>query len=173
MLYRAKAVFCFVYCLIIFSIIFSGNYAAAAKPGEVPIRGSKVLLTEGEAMKVTLTAEEPRTMYDVSFSAKRVGMIDPFGSFAIPFTVEVYESDQLVASESFTWTLGEKFEKVLVQVNNTPKIDERYKMLIRYDVQEDNEQKNIPIQINAESIRINGGNDGIDVHGRVKIVFSV
>jgi hypothetical protein len=167
----SRALFSIVtFVALVFSIIVYSDYAAAAKTGEVPIRGSKVLLSEGEAMKVTLTAEEPSSMNEISFSAKSLGMLDPFASSRIPFTIEVYESDQVVASESFTWSLGDKFEKVSAFINNTPKIDERYKMLIRYDVPEDN-GPNIPIQINADSIKVNAGKDGIDVQGRIKVVF--
>jgi hypothetical protein len=158
------------FLVLVLSIIFYSDYTAAAKTGEVDIRGSKALLTEGEAMKVTLTAQEPSTMNEVSFSAKIVAVSDPFASSQIPFTIEVYETDQLVASESFTWSLGDKFEKVSSFINNTPRMDERYKMLIRYDVPEDN-GPGIPIQIDAESIKINGGNGGIDVQGRIKVVF--
>ena len=77
-------------------------------------------------------------MNDVSFSARRVGLADPFGSAQIPFTIELYESDKLVASESFTWLLEDKLEEITTFINNTPKLDERYKMLIRYDVPEGN-----------------------------------
>lgn len=168
----SRALFSIVtFLTLVFSIIVYGDYAAGAKTGEVAIRGSKLLLTEGEAMKVTLTAKEPSTMNEVSFSAKSVDVADPFAASQIPFTIEVYESDRLVASESFTWSLGDKIKKVSTFVNNTPKMDERYKMLIRYDIPEDS-GRNIPIQIDAGSIKINGGDDGIDVQGRIKIVFA-
>jgi hypothetical protein len=45
-------------------------------------------------------------------------------------------------------------------------------MLIRYDVPEGNGM-DVPIQIDAESIKINGGEDGIDVQGRIKVLFSI
>jgi hypothetical protein len=166
-----KVFVCFVTSFaLLMSMLVYGDYVTAATPDEVAIRGSKVLLTQGEAMKVTLTSEETNTMNEVAFSARRVGFVDPFGSSQIPFTIELYESDKLVASESFTWLLEDKFEKISALVNNAPKLDERYKMLIRYDVPEGN-GPDIPIQIDAESIKINGGNGGIDVQGRIKVVF--
>jgi len=155
--------------LVLFIIVYS-DYTAAAKTDEVAIRGSKVLLTEGEAMKATLKIEKPTAIDEVSFSARRVAS-DPFVSSQIPFTIEVYENDQPVASESFTQTLEDKFENVIVSINNIPKMDEKYKMLIRYDIPEDNEQSNTPIQIDADSIEVNEGEDGIDVHGKIRIVF--
>lgn len=45
-------------------------------------------------------------------------------------------------------------------------------MLIRYDVPEGNGM-DVPIQIDAESIKKNGGDDGIDVQGRIKVLFSI
>lgn len=121
-------------------------------------------------MKTTLSADEPTTMDNISFNAKRLGLTDPFSSSQIPFTVEIYEDGQLVASESFTWSLDDKFKKVDWMINNKPKLDEKYKMLLRYDIPEYNDQKN-PIHIETESIKVNGGNDGIDIHGRIRIVF--
>ena len=44
-------------------------------------------------------------------------------------------------------------------------------MLIRYDFPEDNGQSNNPIQIDADSIEVNEGEDGIEVHGKIRIVF--
>ena len=158
------------FLVLVLSIIVFSDYNAVAKT-EVAIRGSKVLLTEGEAMKATLKIEKPTAIDEVSFSARRVGSSDPFASSQIPFTIEVYESDQLVASESFTQTLDDKFEKIIVSINNIPKMDEKYKMLIRYDIPEDNGQSNNPIQIDAGSIEVNEGEDGIEVHGKIRIVF--
>jgi hypothetical protein len=169
--YGTKAVFCFVSCLVIFSMATLASYDAAAKSGEIKVRGAKVVLSQGEAVKATLTTEKPTSMNDVSFSAKSIGLSNPFANTVVPFTVEVYESDELVASESFTSSLGDKFENVNVEINNSPKLDERYKMLIRYDHPEDNSRNN-PIQIDIESIKVNGGKDGIDVQGRVSLVFS-
>jgi hypothetical protein len=45
-------------------------------------------------------------------------------------------------------------------------------MLIRYDVPEEN-GIDIPTRLDAESIRMNGGKDGIDVQGRIKILFPI
>jgi hypothetical protein len=168
-----KDIVCFVSSVtLLIPMLAQNNYTIAVTPSEVPIRGSNVLLTQGEAMKVTLTTEESSTMNDVSFSARRVGFADPFGSAQIPFTIELYESDKLVASESFTWLLDDKLEEITTSINNTPKLDERYKMLIRYDVPEGN-GIDVPIQIDAESIKINGGEDGIDIQGRIKVLFSI
>lgn len=168
-----KDIVCFVSSVtLLIPMLAPNNYTSAVTPSEVPIRGSKVLLTPGEAMKVTLTTEQSSTMNDVSFSVRKVGLADPFGSAQIPFTIELYESDKLVASESFTWLLEDKLEEITTSINNTPKLDERYKMLIRYDVPED-KGIDVPIQIDAESIKINGGEDGIDVQGRIKVLFSI
>ena len=168
-----KDIVCFVSSVtLLIRMLAQNNFSTAVTPSEVPIRGSKVLLTQGEAMKVTLTTEESNTMNDISFSARRIGFADPFGSAQIPFTIELYESDKLVASESFTWLLEDKLEEITTSINNAPKLDERYKMLIRYDVLEGNGM-DAPIQIDAESIKINGGDDGIDVQGRIKVLFSI
>jgi hypothetical protein len=170
-LYLSKAPVCLVTCiLVLFSIVSYCEYAAA-QSNQAEMRGSKAILRPGNTMKVTIASDKPTTMNNLSFSAKRLGLTDPFSSSQIPFTVEVYESDKLVASETFTWSLGDKFEKINWVINNAPKLDERYKMLIRYDIAEDNTQQS-PIQIDTERIDINEGNDGIEVHGRIKIVFS-
>lgn len=166
----SKAALSTVISLALLLFMINSEYAVAAKSVEVEVRGSKVLLSQGEAMKATLKAEKPTSMNEISFSAKIVGLSDPFTSPRIPFTVEVYENDKLVASESFTQTLDDKFEKVIVSINNIPKMDEKYKMLIRYDVPEGNGQVK-PIQIDADSIRVNEGEDGIEVHGKIRIVF--
>jgi hypothetical protein len=62
---------------LLIPLLAQNNFTIAITPSEVPIRGSKVLLTQGEAMKVTLTTEESSTMNEVSFSARRVGFADP------------------------------------------------------------------------------------------------
>ena len=48
---------------------------------------------------------------------------------------------------------------------------DKYELLIRYDISENGGQNNNSIQIDTESIKINEGDDGLDVHGRIKIVF--
>ena len=54
-----KDIVCFVSSVtLLIPMLAPNNYIAAVTPSEVPIRGSKVLLTQGEAMKVTLTTEE-------------------------------------------------------------------------------------------------------------------
>ena len=148
----------------------------ATKSDEVSIRGSKALLSEGEAMKATIQAKEPTAMNAVSFSAKLVGVSDPFATsnISLPLTVEVYEGYELVANESFTESLDTKFSKVDVPINNIPKMDEKYKLLVRYDMPEnDGGQKNLPIQIDTDSIKVNDGDDGLEVNGRIKIVFPI
>ncbi len=148
-----KAVICFLTCFaLVFSIVSLDNNKAAAKSNEIKVRGAKVVLSQTEAVKATLTTDKPASMTDVSFSAKSIGVSNPFANTVVPFTVEVYENDKLVASESFTWSLSDKFEKVNVLVNNSPKLDERYKMLIRYDLSEDNIRNN-PIQMYTEASR--------------------
>jgi hypothetical protein len=171
MRYTTKVLVCFVTSIaLLLSAIVSSNQTLAAKSDEVEVRGSKVILSEGDAMKATLKSDEPIAMDEVSFSAKRVGTLDPFASSRIPFTVEVYENNSLVASESFTHVLEDKFEKVSVMINNVPKMDVKYKMLIRYDIPENNGQDK-PIQIDTDTIEINGGEDGIEVHGRLKVIL--
>jgi hypothetical protein len=160
--------------VILFSLLllpFGSEYRVSAKSDEVAIRGSKALLSEGEAVKATIKAEKPTAMNEVSFSARTIGLSDPFATSRIPFTVEVYEGNQLVASESFTESLSDKLQNVDVPINNIPKMDEKYKLLIRYDTPENGGQNNNPIQIDTESIKVNEGDDGLDVHGRIKIVF--
>jgi hypothetical protein len=110
----------------------------------VPISGTKVLLTEGETVKITLTSEESNVVNAVCFFARRVGFVDPFGSSQIPFTSELFESDNLVASESFTWLFEDKLEEITVLVNNNPKLDESYKMLLSHDIPEGS-GPNVPI----------------------------
>jgi hypothetical protein len=143
----------------------------ATKSDEVAIRGSKALLSQGEAMKVTLQAEDPTSMNEVSFSLRAVGLSNPFASSRIPITVEVYEGKELVASESFTESLDDEFKELNVPINNIPKMDEKYKLLIRYDTPENREQYHAPIQIDTESIEVNDGGDGLEVYGRIKILF--
>ena len=153
-------------------LLFVGTgYEVSSKSHEVAIRGSKALLSEGEAVKATITAEKPSAMNEVSFSARTIGLLDPFATSQIPTTVEVYEGNHLVASESITESLSDKFQNVDVSINNIPKMDEKYKLLIRYDTSENGAQNNKSIQIDTESIKINKGDDGLDVHGRIKIVF--
>ncbi len=165
-----EVVFCFVVCLALVLTLVTLTQPLSAKSDEIKVRGAKVVLSQGEAVKATLKADKPTSMNKVSFSAKSISM-NPFTNTVVPLTVEVYESDKLVGSESFIWSLGPDFEKINVDINNSPKLDERYKMLIRYDLFEDNTVNN-PIQVDTESIKVNGGNDGIDVHGRVSMVFS-
>jgi hypothetical protein len=165
----AKVVFIILISFAALLILNCFNYGAMAKSEEVAIRGSKAVLIECEA---TIEADKPTTMNEVSFSARTIGLSDPFATSRIPFTVEVYEGNQLVASESFTESLNDKFENIDVPINNIPKMDEKYKLMIRYDSPE-NGQKNNPIQIDAESIKVNEGEDGLDVHGRIKLVFPI
>ena len=58
-----KDIVCFVGSVtLLIPMLAQNNYTIAVTPSEVPIRGSNVLLTQGEAMKVTLTTEESSTM---------------------------------------------------------------------------------------------------------------
>jgi hypothetical protein len=61
-------------------------------------------------------------------------------------------------------------DEITALVNNNPKLDERYKMLLRHDIPEGS-GTNVPIQTDAASIEINGGKDGIKVKSRIKILF--
>lgn len=171
----SRAAFIIVTSLASLTTLIDFEYGSATKSDEVAIRGSKALLSQGEAMKVAIQAIEPTAMNEFSFSAKLVGVSDPFATsnVSIPITVEVYEGDELVASESFTESLDTKFQKVDVPINNIPKMDEKYKVLLRYDTPENGGQKNIPIQIDTDSIKVNDGDDGLEVHGRIKIVFPI
>lgn len=119
----AAFIIAFSLALLVTPIVFESGFAT--KSDEVAIRGSKALLSEGEAMKATIQAKEPTAMNEVSFSAKLVGVSDPFATsnISIPLTVEVYEGDELVASESFTESLDTKFQKVNVPINNIPKME--------------------------------------------------
>lgn len=168
-----RAAFIIAFSLASLTTLIALESGFATKSDEVAIRGSKALLSQGEAMKATIQAKEPTAMNEVSFSAKLVGISDPFATsnISIPMTVEVYEGNELVASESFTELLGDKFQKVDVPINNTPKMDEKYKLLVRYDIPENGGQKNVPIQIDTDSIKVNDGDDGLEVHGRINIVF--
>jgi hypothetical protein len=171
----SRAAFIIAFSLASLTTLIALESGFATKSDEVAIRGSKALLSQGEAMKATIQAKEPTAMNEVSFSAKLVGISDPFATsnISIPMTVEVYEGNELVASESFTESLGDKFQKVDVPINNTPKMDEKYKLLVRYDTPENGGQKNVPIQIDTDSIKVNDGDDGLEVHGRIKIVFPI
>jgi hypothetical protein len=172
----SRAVFVIVFSLASLITIIAFEYGLATKSDEVAIRGSKALLSQGEAMKATIQAKEPTTMNDISFSAKLVGVSDPFATsdISIPMTVEVYEGDELVASESFTESLDTKFREVDVPINNIPKMDEKYKLLVRYDIPENGGgQENVPIQIDTDSIKVNDGDDGLEVYGRIKIIFPI
>ena len=163
--------------VIFFSIvslsISSYNYVAgsASSQNEFEIRGSKAILRPGDSMKVTLTTENPTTMNNISFNAKKLGPSDPFSSSQVSFTIEINENGKLVASESFTWSLDDKFENDNWMIFNKPKLDEKYKMTQRYEIPE-SYATNTPIQIDTDSIKVNGGDDGIDVHGRVRVLFA-
>jgi hypothetical protein len=171
----SRAVFIIAFSLASLITLIAFEYGFATRSDEVAIRGSKALLSQGEAMKATIQAKEPTTMNEVSFSAKLVGLSDPFATsnISIPITVEVYEGNELVASESFTESLDTKFQKVDVPINNIPKMDEKYKLLVRHDTPENGGQRNVPIQIDTDSIKVNDGDDGLEVHGRIKIVFPI
>jgi hypothetical protein len=161
-------------CFALLITLFTIEYGLATKSDEVEIRGSKALLSEGEAVKTTIQAKEPTAMTEVSFSAKVIGFSDPFATsnLSIPITVEVYEGNELVASESFTESLDDKFKTIDVPINNIPKMDEKYKLLLRYDEPENGVKKNV-IQIDTDSIKVNDGDDGLEVHGRIKMVFPI
>ncbi|HEY7110692.1 MAG TPA: hypothetical protein VH415_14805 [Nitrososphaeraceae archaeon] len=153
--------------------ISSYSYLANSASGqnEIEIRGSKAILRPGDSMKVTLTTDSPTTMNNISFNAMKLGPSDPFTSSQVPFTIEINENGKIVASESFTWSLDDKFKNVNWEIFNKPKLDEKYKMILRYDIPESH-VTNTPIQIDTESIKVNGGEDGIDVHGRIRVLFA-
>lgn len=126
-------------------------------------------LYQGEAMKAEFQSKKQTPIKQVSILVWFEDSNDPFTSYRMPITVEVYEKNQLVGSEHVSYTIGGKSQKVRVDVNNDPMIRGNYKIVVRHDIPEGSEDDDSKLFVDVDSIKFNKGKNNIYQHGKIKI----
>ncbi len=155
----------------VFSVAFSPLNDVQAENSKNQER-DKVTLSHGEALRLEFQGEQLAPIKEVSFKLKTIDTSDPFASYQVPITVQVFEKNQLIGSESFTYSLGSGFRKVHVDVNNDPMIKGNYKTVIIFDNPEFNADDN-KVKIDLDTIKFNNGNVRMDLHGDIKIISGI
>ncbi len=111
--------------LLVFSIGFFLVSSVALLPVKgVPGKKSKsnerdtVTLSQGQSLRLEFQSRQPAPISEVSLKLKTIDTSDPFASYQVPLTIQVYEKNRSIGSESFTSDLGTGFKKIHVDVNN-------------------------------------------------------
>jgi hypothetical protein len=123
-------------------------------------RRDEVTLSQGDSLRIEFKSKQPEPIQAVSFKLM---------TYHVPLTVEVFEKNQLIGSESFTSDLSSGLKKIQVDVNNDPMIKGNYKIVIRFDNSEFNPDDN-KIRIDLDTIKFNNGNVRMDLHGDIKVI---
>lgn len=126
-----------------------------------------VILNQGQAMRIEFKSPLPEPIQQVSFKAEAIDTSNAFDASHVPITVEVFEKNKLIGSESFSSDLSGGFKNIQVDVNNTPKIDGNYKIEISFDTPEFN-SGNTKIKVDLDTIKFNSGSVSMDLHGDIK-----
>jgi hypothetical protein len=132
-------------------------------------RGDVVTLSQGDSLRVEFKSKQPEPIQAVSFKLMTIDTSDPFATYHVPLTVEVFEKNQLIGSESFTSDLSSGLKMIQVDVNNDPMIKGNYKIVIRFDNSEFNPDDN-KVRIDLDTIKFNDGNVRMDLHGDIKVI---
>jgi hypothetical protein len=132
-------------------------------------RRDEVTLSQGDSLRIEFKSKQPEPIQAVSFKLMTIDTSDPFATYRVPLTVEVFEKNQLIGSESFTSDLSSGLKKIQVDVNNDPMIKGNYKIVIRFDNSEFNPDDN-KIRIDLDTIKFNNGNVRMDLHGDIKVI---
>lgn len=128
-----------------------------------------VSLKQGETLRLEFERDNPRPVDSVSLVLKTIDKSDPFASYEVPLTIQVFEKNQLVGSESFTAEVGADYKRVRVDINNDPMIKGNFKIEIRFDVPEFGKDDNL-LNVNIDSIKFNDGEVHMHQHGDIKII---
>jgi hypothetical protein len=132
-------------------------------------RRDEVTLSQGDSLRIEFKSKQPEPIQAVSFKLITIDTSDPFATYRVPLTVEVFEKNQLIGSESFTSDLSSGLKKIQVDVNNDPMIKGNYKIVIRFDNSEFNPDDN-KVRIDLDTIKFNNGNVRMDLHGDIKVI---
>lgn len=146
----------------------SVNYVQADKSSSHD-RRDEVTLSQGDSLRIEFKSKQPEPIQAVSFKLITIDTSDPFATYHVPLTVEVFEKNQLIGSESFTSDLSSGLKKIQVDVNNDPMIKGNYKIVIRFDNSEFNPDDN-KVRIDLDTIKFNDGNVRMDLHGDIKVI---
>ena len=159
--------------ILTFSLIILGasllRFVPLTDAQAISSKRDEVILSQGQALRLEFQGKNIVPITDVSFKVKAIDTSDPFASYHVPLTVEVFEKNKLIGSESFTYDLGANFKKIQVDVNNDPKIKGNYKIVIRADTPEFNTDDN-KVKVDLDTIKFNRGNVHMDLHGDIKIL---
>jgi len=128
-----------------------------------------VSLKQGETLRLEFERDNPRPVDSVSLVLKTIDKSDPFASYEVPLTIQVFEKNQLVGSESFTAEVGADYKRVRVDINTDPMIKGNFKIEIRFDVPEFGKDDNL-LNVNIDSIKFNDGKVHMHQHGDIKII---
>jgi hypothetical protein len=120
-------------------------------------------------LRLEFERDNPRPVDSVSLVLKTIDKSDPFASYEVPLTIQVFEKNQLVGSESFTAEVGADYKRVRVDINNDPMIKGNFKIEIRFDVPEFGKDDNL-LNVNIDSIKFNDGKVHMHQHGDIKII---
>ncbi len=129
----------------------------------------EVTLNQGQALRVEFKSKLPERIQTVSFKVKTIDTSDPFAIYHVPLTVQVFEKNRLIGSESFSSDLRTGFNKVHIDVNNDPMIKGNYKIVISFDKPEFNTDDN-KIKVDLDTIKFNNGKVRMELHGDIKII---
>jgi len=146
----------------------SVNYVQADKSSSQD-RRDEVTLSQGDSLRIEFKSKQPEPIQAVSFKLITIDTSDPFATYHVPLTVEVFEKNRLIGSESFTSDLSSGLKKIQVDVNNDPMIKGNYKIVIRFDNSEFNPDDN-KVRIDLDTIKFNDGNVRMDLHGDIKVI---
>jgi len=167
--------------LLVFLAIVSLAFALTAALSTNQVQANKssseerrdgFTLSQGDSLRVEFKSKAPEPIQVVSFKLKTIDTDNPFASYHVPLTVEVYEKNQLIGSESFTSDLSAGFKKIQIDVNNDPKIKGNYKIVIRFDKSEFNTDDN-KVRIEPDTIKFNDGSVRMDLHGDIKLISGI
>jgi hypothetical protein len=119
------------------------------------VEAKKVNLGPGHKITVRLQIDDPTSVHELSFKAKRVQDSDPFrnSNSRIPITVQIIENDKLVGSESVTAHIGNSFEEINIDMNNDPKVRNTFNVVVIFDIPEDDDH-DLKIRVNTDSIKV-------------------
>jgi hypothetical protein len=149
---RFKSIALWRYRIVIFSTLLS---LALVLPFALLSEAKKVNFGEGDKITVRLQIDEPTSVHELTFEAKRVQDPDPFSKSCsrVPITLEIIEDGDTVGSESMTGHIRNSYKEVSIDMNNDPKVRGSFNVIIRFDVPED-DKDNPMVRVDTDTIRV-------------------
>jgi hypothetical protein len=115
----------------------------------------KVSIGQGDIIALRLEIDEPTSVHELSFDAKRMQTHDPFSeSYSrIPITVDIIDKGEMVGSESMTAHAKNKYHEISIDMNNDPKVGDAFNIDIKFDIPEEDGHDQ-QIRVDTDSIKV-------------------